>query len=217
MTTIKKLVLAGCLVLAAAGVQAAVLSVEDLTITGFSFTLNPPVGGGFDQVSASNGFIASDTDLIAGARNPVLGFDLDPVDFGVRTESWQVVAYTTAASPATVDTAGNFITIDLAAFATDWSDLTSLPGQGRCTPGSFPNCVGLAQGPVGGVVTGAWTPGTNEFTVSWERTLGHPFPDATGVWTLHGVANPVPLPGTLPLLLTALGVVGVIWRSPRMR
>lgn len=186
--------------------NAALIAVADMSIDNFGFVLQPPAGGGYSASTAQNGAIAMDTNLVAGPRTDFLEFDLT-VDFGVRTEDWTVNVDTTASSPATIDTTSNEITIDLSTFNTDWSGI-------RCGA-TFPSCIDIAQGPAGaGTVTGAWNPVTHEFDISWQRIMPHPFPDGIGNWTLHGIANPVPVPGALVLFVSgALGLAALARRK----
>lgn len=190
-------------------VLGPVLDVASMTITGFSFTLDPPaLSPGYGTTSAFNRVIGADTNLVEGPKADVLTFDLT-LDFGVRTEDWSATAFTTAASPATVNRDNGTFTIDLSTFTTDWD------GE-RCPPAAFPSCTGIPWGPAGGTVTGTWDPMTGAFLVAWDELLAiHPFPDGTGNWTLQGVANPVPLPAPAVLFVSGAAVLAGVRRRAR--
>jgi hypothetical protein len=179
----------------------AATPVVSMDIKDFSFTLLPPATSpGYFPASAVNRTIGTDTNLVAGAVNPVFQFDVTLNFMGVRTENWSTVAYTTTASTATIDTTTNQFNLNLASFMTDWDGP-------RCPP-SFPSCSGVAQSPVGNTVTGLWDPLTQKYSISWDAYIpGHPFPDATGRWTLTGVAM-IPEPEQWTLMLVGLGMLG---------
>jgi hypothetical protein len=209
----KSLVLA-TLALASGAASAATIDVVSLKLTGFDFEMTvQPIAGHTGDVSTSE-VINAAGDLAIGPVNPALSFTLANVSFGVTgSESWSVAARTTAASPATIDTATNLITIDLSSWTTAWTQVGVVPPRlFRGCGGSLPECDAVDQSPVGGTVTGTWDPVTNGFEVSWARDIAvHPFPAGIGNWTLRGSAI-VPVPGALALMVTALGGLGLIRR-----
>ena len=206
MNTPRKFMLLLCSTILGGLSGAAVADVKvvgNMDIQSASFTLLPPATSpGYYPAPATNMAIGPDTNLVDGARNPVLGFDVTLSFLGTRTEDWSAVAYTTAASAATIDTTNNLFTIDLATLTTDWSGP-------RCPPALYPSCSGIAQNPAGNIVIGGWDPLTHVYTISWDAYIpGHPFPEATGSWTLSGIANPVPEPSQWILMLVGIGMVG---------
>ena len=200
---------------------AATVNVVSTRLTGFDFTLIAKPGAGHSGETSTSETLGQSTDLIAGPLDPVLSFALANVGFGVTgSESWDVQAYTTAAAPATVDTATNTLTIDLGSFVTRWQQTGVVPPRGfRGCGGGFPDCSALPQGPVGGSVTGPWDPVTGAFELAWSRDIdAHPFPRGTGLWAARGVSV-VPLPAAAGLMLLALGSLGGMalrQRKPRL-
>ena len=204
MHTLRKFILPLCATLLGGLSNGAVaaIPVAYMDIQGLSFTLEPPaISPGYSPASAFNMVIGSDTNLVAGPKNPIAQFDITLNFAGARTEDWSALAYTTAASAATIDTLTNQFTINLATFTTDWDGP-------RCPPLQFPTCSGIAQNPAGDTVTGTWDPITHEYSVSWDSYIpGHPFPEATGSWTMSGVAV-VPEPQQWVLMLAGIGMLG---------
>lgn len=210
----KRLALA-TLLLASGAASAATIEVVNLKLTGFDFGMTvQPIAGHTGDVSTSE-VVNAAGDVATGPVNPILSFALTDVSFGVAgSESWAVAARTTAASPATIDTATNIITIDLGTWLTAWTQTGVVPPRlFRSCGGIFPECNAVDQSPAGGTVSGTWDPLTSRFEVSWLRDIGvHPFPAGIGNWTLRGTAI-VPLPATLLLLGTALVALVVVRHS----
>jgi hypothetical protein len=194
---------AAMLVALSGGAVASTQAVTDMNIDGFSFTLLPPaISPGYYPAMAANKVVGSDTNLVAGSKNSIFQFDITLSFLGTHTEDWSAVAYTTGASSAFIDTTTNQFTINLATFMTDWAGP-------RCPPLSYPTCAGIPQNPAGNIVTGTWDPITHKYSVAWESYIpGHPFPDATGSWTISGTANPVPEPQQWVLMLAGIGMLG---------
>jgi hypothetical protein len=188
----------------AGSARAALFDVQSLSIDTASF----------DVVSAGpspdgTNFQFFNTNLVAGAGNPIFTFFLvDPFN---PTNQGVVTTYTTAASPAFVNTATNQFTIALPTFTMDWN---TGPYPSLCT---IKPCV-QPQGPQApqGAVTGDWNPATQRFAVSWTYAWGadqHPFPSRFTTWTLGGVATPVPEPSVWALFAAGLALLGFIARK----
>jgi hypothetical protein len=187
---------------ASLGAPAAILDVVQVDIAQMSFSLTPSGAGGTFIVGTITP--GPDTNVVAGAKNPLADFNLT-LDVTLDQFSGPAVAYTKAALPATVDTSAGTISLDFGnlgtLFALDWA------GGAFCAS-PRPDCNDVAQGPLGGTATGTWNPATREFLISWTRANeGHPFDEFTSNWSWRGTAQPIPEPQTALLVVAGLGLM----------
>jgi hypothetical protein len=191
---------------------AALFDVQSMTIDSASFQVTTN-----NQTGFGSGFSFTQTNLVAGAQNPILAFSLtDPLN---ANNHGTVTTYTTAASPAQVDTSTGEFFIQLPTFTMDWDTVPPPPGALELCRAAKPCVVGQApQNALGQAVGSIVDPVTGRYVVSWSYAWApdqHPFPTGTTVWTLSGIAL-IPEPGTAVLLAAGLlGLGGVVRRRSR--
>lgn len=204
--------------IAIAPFAAHAVAVQSMNVTGFSFQVVAASGASSAVITEATGgsTIALDTNLVAGPRNPILTFNLtDPV--GRIGGTGTVTMYTTAASPATIDTSTNSLAIDLSTFTFDW-DTGPFPSLCTVEPCTQLQTSGMVTGG-----PGSWDPMTHQFSLSWsyywygDPVSDHPFPLGTSYWTLSGRADPVPIPASWAMFVGGIGLFGAVMARRRAR
>lgn len=192
---IKQITLGVAMAFSIAGAQAA--TVTELTITGGNFGMNAP---GTDAITAGAlSPIVAGTYQGAGTGNAA--DSLADFNFGmfgpVHTFTAASVPGISGGGPApsgTVD--GSTITMDMSSFFAWWNGNTFNQG---------------------GTATGSYDATSGAYSMSWTSVInGGPFDTNTGYWTLNGnasvLAAPIPEPETYLMMLSGLGLLGVIAR-----
>jgi len=212
---------------AAVSAQAATITVNSLSITGGSFTMNASAGGSPNALTGGPGSPLV-TGTYQGGTTPVAGGpeiantaqSLTEFNFGsfgpvysfTAASAYSAQAYTTAgttiitggtAPSGTVDSTAGTIAMNMSSWFADWNGDNFNQGNAA--------------------VTGTYTASTGAYSMTWNSLIsGGPFNGNTGTWTLTGVVNggsspaPVPLPATVWLMGSGLlGLVGVARRKQK--
>lgn len=196
----KKIAAAVALAALASAAQAA--PVVDLTVTSGTFemptvTMAPVAFGdfGWDLV---DGYGQNDN-LFSFFGGPVGIFTGDGTAATTPTSPTPPFGGTPVAGGAvpTGDVTGSTITMDLSAFTAAWNGTNFNQGASN--------------------VVGTWDSNTNTFTASWQSTIsGGAFDGKTGIWTVTGLAAPVPEASTYGMMLAGLGLVGFAVRRRKL-
>ncbi len=195
--------IAAAAVLATAAMSAQAVDFASMSVTGGTFAM---AGAGGNFITAN---IAPGLDLLAGNNQQInvsmptgqlfnFGF-FGPVGAYLSDGTYTPFGGAAAGGSATAPTAsevGGAMTADLSAWTAFWNNNNF--GQG-------------------GIATGTWDSVTGVYNIGWSATVvGGAFDGMTGVWTMTGVAVPVPEASTYGMMLAGLGLVGFAVRRRKL-
>lgn len=201
--------IAAAAVLATAAMSAQAVDFASMSVTGGTFAM---AGAGGNFITAN---IAPGLDLLAGNNQmintnvltapetveaPLFNFGFfGPVGAYLSDGTYTPFGGAAAGGSATAPTAsevGGAMTADLSAWTAFWNNNNF--GQG-------------------GIATGTWDSVTGVYNIGWSATVvGGAFDGMTGVWTMTGVAVPVPEASTYGMMLAGLGLVGFAVRRRKL-
>ena len=207
-----RLLLGAILVSLAAGVQATILQIDQMNITGGTLD----AGKGVQSLDV----IGPNTNLVGGYIGNGTPNDPDSIVQVSQFTGFPILTYTAAANlddspaPGTIpggpvptgllDTVTGTISMDLSSWFMTWNGNQMNAGTGK------------NDGVTSALATGTWNPITGEYFLSWTSQVTGTL-TGTSFWELSGTATPSAVPVPPAVWLFGSGLLGLVGAARRKK